>query len=355
MSQDQALVFLSGARRLVEKARDVPELKKLADKAAAIAVYAKRAGESLELVNEAQEIRIRAERRAGELLSETAKSGQRDRGKGGDRKSRSQVATVKLSDAGVTKSQSSRWQAQASVPEKDFEEWAVSTKAKGDELSSNALRKVAKEQKQTNRVIEIKRKAAVEEKAAPKDDVLKDLKDGAGQFRCVYLDPPWGYDDETCRGAAEGHYPTMSVKKLSALPVGDLAHEDGCHFWIWTTWTKIRDKAIHDVLDAWGLEWSGEIVWNKVNSGTGRWMRSLCEVLVLAIPKKGPKLPRLVKDQGTFFHEALTEKAERGNEGSHSKKPEKAYELIERFSPGQRLELFARHARKGWRRYGFEA
>ncbi len=67
------------------------------------------------------EIRLRAERKAGQLLSKMEKN----RG-GGDRKSDhpSRGTTgdkSTLSDLGVTRDQSSRWQALAGVPEEDFE------------------------------------------------------------------------------------------------------------------------------------------------------------------------------------------------------------------------------------------
>ena len=62
------------------------------------------------------EVRMRAERRAGELLKETALAGQRDAGNGGNRKSRSLASTVKLEDLGISKDQSSRWQKLAEIP-----------------------------------------------------------------------------------------------------------------------------------------------------------------------------------------------------------------------------------------------
>lgn len=53
--------------------------------------------------------RIRAERRAGELLKETKESGQRHKGHG-DQKSESRHTTPKLPDFGITRDQSSKWQ-----------------------------------------------------------------------------------------------------------------------------------------------------------------------------------------------------------------------------------------------------
>ena len=74
-------------------------------------------------------IKLRAERRAGELLAGMAEAGDRDVGRGGDRKSQSHPATVKLSDLGVSRSQASRWQQSASLPEPEFEAWLGETKA----------------------------------------------------------------------------------------------------------------------------------------------------------------------------------------------------------------------------------
>lgn len=66
-----------------------------------------------EAENKATRIRLRAERRCGELLKEMKQNGTRDQGKGGDRKSPSDRPTVKLEDLGISRQQSSDWQKMA--------------------------------------------------------------------------------------------------------------------------------------------------------------------------------------------------------------------------------------------------
>ena len=82
----------------------------------------------------------------------------------------------------------------------------------------------------------VKKKGKKEAKKIKEDFVVKDLASVPGKWRTVYMDPPWRYDDSGGRGAAENHYSTMSVDELIELPVKELAHSDGCLYWIWTTW-----------------------------------------------------------------------------------------------------------------------
>ena len=66
----------------------------------------------------ATEIRLRAEQRAGELLREMPK---RKGGNASPEKLLSQTTTATLSDLGITRDQSSKWQKIATVPEEHFE------------------------------------------------------------------------------------------------------------------------------------------------------------------------------------------------------------------------------------------
>ena len=104
------------------KVATIDEAKDVRDKAEAVRRYAKTAGESLELQNACAEIKLRAERRAGDLL------GVMEKNKGAAHPTRSHDATT-LSDLNITKSQSSRWQTEASVPDAIFEEFLEAANA----------------------------------------------------------------------------------------------------------------------------------------------------------------------------------------------------------------------------------
>ena len=79
--------------------------------AAEVVHYTKQAGYSLEMQNQCAEIKIRAERKAGELLPEQITIG----GSG----PKSHDGTLK--DLGIEHNQSVRWQSIASIPEDKFE------------------------------------------------------------------------------------------------------------------------------------------------------------------------------------------------------------------------------------------
>ena len=141
-----ALIRYDAARKAIAAAHRVDEVKAIRDKAEAVRTYAKLAGD-LQLQNQACEIRLRAERRAGQLLIEMEKNpGTRGEGrprKDGTKIRRSANTTAnrpKLEEIGVTKDQSSKWQRLALLTsESTFERALVQAREKNGELTNAAL------------------------------------------------------------------------------------------------------------------------------------------------------------------------------------------------------------------------
>ena len=135
-----ALIRYEAARTALAEAHRVDEVKDIRDKAEAMAAYARQAKDS-DLIQYATEIKVRAERRCGELLARTAETGERaSRGKPAET---SQAST--LSDMGLTRDESSRYQQLAAMPDDHFETAVATAKATAGEVTSAfMLREAAK-------------------------------------------------------------------------------------------------------------------------------------------------------------------------------------------------------------------
>lgn len=169
-----ALIKYEAACRALAECKSVDEVKSWSDKSAAMQAYQRMAGDK-SLETDAAEIRIRAERRLGELLllqKQTVglNSGARVSGnKPGAGKAQPAVVTddrrLRLADVGISKDLSSRSQKLAAVPDEEFEEaigeWRESVKAEGARVTAR-LEKVGAR--------ELKKNAEKIEKTATDDD-----------------------------------------------------------------------------------------------------------------------------------------------------------------------------------------
>jgi phage N-6-adenine-methyltransferase len=133
-----SLARISEATRALSAAKTLDDVLKIRDQAEALRVYMKAASDSLDAANAAAAIKLRAERKAGEMLKGITG------GRGGDRKSTDAVSVDSLSDLGVTDQQSSRWQREAAVAEETFEEYLASCEADRREVTQAGLLNVAK-------------------------------------------------------------------------------------------------------------------------------------------------------------------------------------------------------------------
>jgi hypothetical protein len=123
------------ARQLLAQCKSVDEAKEIRDRATAVQVYLREQRASREAQNDAGEIKVRAERRLGQLLDEQKKTGERqgrgDAGRAaanGPKAQRERLApevppapAKTLEELGVDRNQAARWRAVAQVPEEKLE------------------------------------------------------------------------------------------------------------------------------------------------------------------------------------------------------------------------------------------
>lgn len=116
---------LTEAVAMLADARSLGEVVHIRNMAAAAGSYARAEKLGTEAMAYANEIKVRAARKAGELLVQMAETGERDLGHGGDRRSPSAPVTVKLADLDVSRNESTRWQRIASLSDETFERAAA--------------------------------------------------------------------------------------------------------------------------------------------------------------------------------------------------------------------------------------
>lgn len=159
------------------------------------------------------------------------------------------------------------------------------------------------------------------------------------RFRTILADPPWDIGQKDGRYGAHKHYELMTLERITALPVADLA-EAHAHCYLWVINSAIREGI--EVMEAWGFTYRAPLTWIKPRYGLGQYLRQQTEHLLLGTRGRAPVKFR---GQGTWMYAPLQE---------HSHKPEEQYAVIERLSDGPYLELFARRHRPGWFAWGNE-
>lgn len=339
----QELVKYEAACRAIADAKAVDEVKSVMDKSKALALYARQAkNKGLEI--DAAEIRMRAERRLGEMIVNQKETVGLNRGAadGGKRESPRGAFTEprntlpKLADVGIDKKLSSTAQKMAAVPEEKFEEmvgeWRERVAQENQRVTLNLLREGDKAQ----------RRAEKEQTLAGKIAALPDQK-----FGVILTDPPWTFEVRSDKGldrSASNHYPTMTIDDIINLDVPSIA-ADNCILFMWATSPLLPDAL--SVMSAWGFEYKSHCVWVKDKIGTGYWFRSQHEILLIGTKGRIPA-PVPGTQWSSIVHAPV---------GVHSEKPATFHEMVEHYFPTlPKLEMHCRgKGRPNWATWGLEA
>lgn len=330
------LVRYDAACRAVAEAKTLDEVKDFHDKAEAMRAYARQA-QNKQLEVDAAEIRIRAERRLGEILADTPKA-TGARGVGPNAVPSEYRNEPTLSEIGVGRKLSSRAQKLAAVPETQFEsmvgDWRGRIEEENERVTTNLLKAGEKSLSRDAREQELARNIA---------EASETL--GEKQYGVIYADPPWRfepYSRETGMDrAADNHYPTMTLDAIEAL---DVPSANDCVLFLWAT-APMLPQAM-SVMGSWGFEYKSQIVWVKDRIGTGYWARNKHELLLIGTRGNVP-----APEPGTQPNSIIEAPISK-----HSAKPKRFAEVIEFLFPNlPRIELFARAERDGWDCWGAEA
>jgi len=181
------------------------------------------------------------------------------------------------------------------------------------------------------------------------DDLLDTLR--GQKFQTILADPHWQFQNRTGKMAPEhkrlSRYPTLSLEEICDMPVEALAGEPA-HLYLWVPNALLPEGL--KVMEHWGFSYKSNLVWYKVRKdggpdrrGVGFYFRNVTEVLLFGVRGKNARTLPPGRSQENIL---VTQKRE------HSRKPDEQYDLIERCSFGNRLELFARGPRDGWTVWG---
>lgn len=161
------------------------------------------------------------------------------------------------------------------------------------------------------------------------------------KFSIVLADPAWEYDFSVSDSRQiDNHYLPSTLEDMKRLRVPKA--EDSVIF-MWATSPKLPEAI--ELMQAWGYEYKTCMVWVKDKIGMGYYARQMHEMVLIGAVG-GLELPDPSIRPNSVFYAPRTE---------HSEKPENIYELIEVMYPTyNKLEMFARKEREGWKTWGDE-
>lgn len=264
---------LDAARRALAAARSIDEIKEIRDQAEALRAYVQAAGYGLEMQNDVAEIKLRAERRAGELLAQVDRQ---QRGRPEKTLHDASISRPRLQDLGIEATQSHRWQQLAKVPEPVFEQHVATVKAERSELTSASVLDLARDMTRVQRAANRSAREALRAtEPVPEVPIRLEVADATdlplsdGSVNLIVTSPPYGLDkpyagvQDLAGGWREFMVDWLAEAYRVAAPGGRLA----VNVPLDTTRPSLRPTYAQTVFAALEVGWSyrASIVWNEGN------------------------------------------------------------------------------------------
>jgi N6-adenosine-specific RNA methylase IME4 len=330
MQQEQttsnALAKLDKATHMLAEAKTLDEVKGIMDIAEAARVYARAAKLGLEAYNHAAEVKVRAERKAGEMLRQLERPSQ-----GNPQFSQAgkidNIFQEVIQENDIPKTTAYRWQQLAEMPELVFEKHLEEERGERPITTSGIIQDV--------------RRAKVRNDLESVE--AQEAKTLEGVYDVIVIDPPWQMEKierEERPNQTEFDYPTMGLDEISRL---EIPAADNCHVWLWTT-QKFLPHAF-GLFAAWDVRYVCTFNWHK-NGGFQPFGLPQYNNEFVLYGKIGSPSFLETKDFKTSFE---------GKRGKHSEKPGEFYDTVRRVTAGRRLDMFNRRKIEGFDGWGKEA
>jgi len=196
------------------------------------------------------------------------------------------------------------------------------------------------------------------------------------KYKTVVIDPPWPIDNiglspkalhhmnghsktprrpflqrSTMKERMTDNYSIMTLEDITHFPIDEYADEESFLF-LWVTNSKAEGKpVIHfgfELLERWGFKYHQIITWDKCNN-FGFWTPIMTQTEHCLVSYRG-NFTRLTNKQNAIMSNIIRTHYQI----KHSEKPAKFYQLLRRWTPEPRIDLFARRAHVGFDGWGNE-
>ena len=304
----QEIALLNKAYAALSEACTVDEVRDVRDRAEAVRSYARKARLGRQILIEAAALRLRSERRLGQMLqtiplAKAAPGNQYSTAEPADE----HIDAVRLQDLGITKSDSSRLQRIAAVPEERFQIYLKETIEANRECSTAACLRLVKSSGPTR-----KKPPAKPTSHSPQ---LQALINSPQRFSTVYAAP------FEATGRAFG-ISELDEQTLINQPIGELC-EANAHLYLMCPASRLPEAL--EIVEAWTFQYAFCIPWPSLVASS-------------MIDLKNDQDLLLAGSRGKLeFHDLSTEFWSEIMDSSNM--ADALAELIQHLSPGPYLDL----------------
>ena len=165
-----------------------------------------------------------------------------------------------------------------------------------------------------------------------------------GKYDVIVIDPPWDVKKieryVAPNQSKELDYPTMDAEQIANIKI---PANDNCHIFLWTTQKFLPTS--FEILKHWGVKYVLTMVWHKPGGfqpyNLPQYNAEFCLYGRIGTP--------IFKETKSFFT------CYEWPRGAHSEKPQGFYDLINRVTDGNRIDMFNRRVIEGFETWGNES